>query len=280
MTGQVVLLTDFGLEDLYVGVMKGVMRRIMPTVTFVDITHSISPQSVREAALTLMNTYHYFAEDTVFLVVVDPGVGTQRRPIALKAGGYYFVAPDNGVLSYVMRGIDTYEAYELNKSDYWLDDISNTFHGRDIFAPISAHLANNTSIALLGDPLAQIAQLPPPDLSIEKDKINGEVIHIDRFGNIVTSIGQIEIISPERLTLSPLFDSNSESVPIVPSKAIIKIHGKTIHTINRAYDEVQRGQTVALIGSSNFLEISVNQGNAAKRLDVAIGDRVELLIHA
>ena len=126
----------------------------------------------------------------------------------------------------------------------------------------------------------QIAQLPPPDLTIESSGINGEVIHIDRFGNIVTSIGHIEAISPERLTLSPLFDSNSEPVPIVPSKAIIKIHGETIHTINRAYDEVQRGQTVALVGSSHFLEISVNQGNAAKRLDVAIGDRVELLIQA
>ena len=154
MAGQIVLLTDFGLEDLYVGVMKGVMRKIMPSVTFVDITHSISPQSVREAALALMNTYHYFAEGTVFLVVVDPGVGTQRRPIAVKAGEYYFVAPDNGVLSYVMRGFDSYQAYELNKPDYWLDDVSNTFHGRDIFAPISAHLANNTSILLLSDPLS------------------------------------------------------------------------------------------------------------------------------
>src|SRR5262245_43284438 len=136
MPGLIALLTDFGTDDIYVGVMKGVMKSIAPDVDFVDITHAITPQSIQEGALALKNSYRYFPQGTIFLVVVDPGVGSTRRPIVVEAGDYYFVAPDNGVLSYTLAelSVTNVQAFELSNPVYRLQNISNTFHGRDVFA--------------------------------------------------------------------------------------------------------------------------------------------------
>ncbi|PJF20688.1 MAG: hypothetical protein CUN56_14900, partial [Phototrophicales bacterium] len=142
MTKVVALLTDFGLEDIYVGVMKGVIASIAPDVQIVDITHSIRPQNVREGAFALMNSYHYFPPGTTFCVVVDPGVGSKRLPIAVKTADYQFIAPDNGVLSYTLSRIGAdYEIVTLENPAYQRDHVSHTFHGRDIFSPAAAYIA-------------------------------------------------------------------------------------------------------------------------------------------
>ncbi len=164
---SIALLTDFGLQDTYVGVMKGVMLDICPEARLIDLTHAIRPQDVRQAALALLDSYRYLPRRTVFLVVVDPGVGSTRRAIAVDAGPYWFVGPDNGVLSYALREIGEWEAFELTNDRYWLPDSSNTFHGRDIFAPVAAHIAYGSSVkpfslGELGTPIDDPVLLPPP----------------------------------------------------------------------------------------------------------------------
>lgn len=272
----VALLTDFGLSDTYVGVMKGVMLSIDPETRFVDLTHGIEPQNVRQAALSLMQAVRYFPQGTVFLVVVDPGVGSTRRPIAVQAGGYSFVAPDNGVLSYALGQWDEVRAVEITHS---LPETSNTFHGRDIFAPAAAKLASGAALESLGEPLKRVVSLPMPQLEVDKSgRVFGEVVHIDRFGNLITSIGQMRWLSDSRLSLTPAFGHGDEPLPVSSEHAEVHIAGTSIKSIRHTYSEAERGALLMLIGSSSFLEISVNQGSAAARLDAAIGDRVELYV--
>lgn len=272
----VALLTDFGLSDTYVGVMKGVMLGINPAAQFIDITHGIEPQNVRQAALALMNAVRYFPMGTVFLVVVDPGVGTSRRPIAVQAGGYAFVAPDNGVLSYALSRFDNVRAVEITQS---LPDASNTFHGRDVFAPAAAKLSVGAPLESLGTPLPRLVTMPAPQLDIDSTgRVFGEIVHIDRFGNLITSIGHMRWVNDARLTLVSAFSRATDPLPVLAERAEVRVGGTVIMNIRHTYSEAERGALLALIGSSSFLEISVNQGNAAARLDVAIGDRVELAI--
>lgn len=274
MLPTIALLTDFGTQDIYVGVMKGVMRQIAPSATFIDISHHISPQNIQEAGLALLNSVPYFPKGTVFLIVVDPGVGTRRRPIAVQAGDYIFVAPDNGVLTTILTRFDSYQAYELTESRYWLDATSQTFHGRDIFAPVSAHLASGVSCAQVGTPLDSIIHLPPPSLKISPTRLIGEVIHIDHFGNIITSIGQLQWTAFDRLMLSSIFDNNPTPIVILRDKVSIIMKTMTLSMIHKAYDEVERGQLLALVGSNGFLEVAINQDNAGRDLDIVIGEQI------
>jgi hypothetical protein len=190
MQPTIALLTDFGISDIYVGVMKAVMRTICPTAQFIDITHSIQPQNVAQGAFALYNAYQFFPIGTIFLVVVDPGVGSQRRAIVAQYNGYKFVAPDNGVLSYVLND-SRQEIVELTNSAYRLKQTSATFHGRDIFAPAAAHLAAGKALLELGAPPDDMIRLPSPRMEIYGSRVTGEVLHIDHFGNIVTSIGTL-----------------------------------------------------------------------------------------
>jgi S-adenosyl-L-methionine hydrolase (adenosine-forming) len=276
MNPTIALLTDFGVEDIYVGVMKGVIRSICPQAVIVDITHAIEPQHVRRAAFALLNSYRYFPAGTVFLVVVDPGVGGLRYPVAARAGDYTFVGPDNGVLSYTLSRFDDSQPVILGNSMYQLAEVSSTFHGRDVFAPAAAHLAAGVSLEKLGEPLDRLTQLPQPMLAVSGRHITGEVLDIDRFGNITTSIGHLRQRAPERLTLMPVFGEGDSPVPVSASDAVVKIGGQRISGIQASYSEVARGELLALVGSSAYLEIAINQGSAAARLDVSIGDRVEL----
>lgn len=275
MNPTIALLTDFGTQDGYVGMMKGVMTGICPDARMIDITHAINPQHVRQAAFLLMNSYKHFPSGTVFLVVIDPGVGSRRRPVAVTAGDYLFVAPDNGVLSYALAQFDEYEAVELNKSDYWQAQVSHTFHGRDIFAPVTAHLAAGVSLMSVGDTLESLFNLPLPTLDVSRSHINGEVVHVDNFGNVITSIGQLHWNNDKRLTLSPILGDDAQ-IPVRAADSEVVISGHTINAINATYSDVERGEVLALVGSSGYLEIAMNQGNAAERLDVIAGDRVEL----
>lgn len=278
MSKTIALLTDFGTEDIYDGVMKAVITSICPDANIIDITHAIAPQHVRQAAFALLNSYRYFPNGTIFMVVVDPGVGTARLPIAVKAGNYTFVAPDNGVLAYALANFPNKRVYEIVNTEYRLPIVSNTFHGRDIFSPAVAHLANGVPIEKLGPELADIIHLPMPELTIQSDRVDGEVMHIDRFGNIITSIGQLHWIDPNRLVLSPIFGDTKSNVPIEASHARITIGDTEIIGVRVSYAESVRGDLLALVGSSSYLEIAVNQGNAAQRLNVAVGDRVQITI--
>lgn len=273
----IALLTDFGMEDIYVGVMKGVMRSICPQASFIDITHNINPQSVREGALALRNSYRYFAAGTIFLAVIDPGVGSTRRPIAVKAGGYHFIAPDNGILSYTLASIGNYQAVALENPRYRLPEISQTFHGRDVFAPAAAYLARgDIELNAFGPVLTELFTLPLPHLQVEEKHIIGEVTHIDRFGNIITSIGTLKRIDETQLVFEPV--NGVAGRQIVADNAIITLNGHTLQIIRKAYYESVRGELMAHVESNGYLEIAINQGNAAAHIGAAVGDVVEVTI--
>lgn len=274
---MIALLTDFGTTDIYVGVMKGVILSIDPQAQILDITHNIQPQNVRQAAFALLNCYRYFPEGTVFLTVIDPGVGTDRKPVAVQAGKYTFVAPDNGVLSYVFYEIRDAFAVELNNPTYQLANVSSTFHGRDVFAPAAAHLAKGVTLRAMGTPLLYPVTLPEPTLNVSPKKITGEVMHVDHFGNISTSIGYLRWVAPERLTLNKRF-GDFATVPVPATTSEVVIGNTTITGIRNTFGEAERGDLLALVESNGFLEVAVNQGSAAARLEVSIGDRVEIQI--
>ncbi len=269
---MIALLTDFGTKDHYVGVMKAVMKGIRPQAEFVDITHDIPPQDVRAAAFTLMNVVQYFPKGTVFLVVVDPGVGTQRRPVIVWTKDYTFIAPDNGVLSYALRGTD-YTATTLSNPGYRLKSVSNTFHGRDIFSPAAAHAANG--VTDFGEPLGQLTLLLPPKLEIGNDRVIGEVIYIDHFGNLITSIGPMYWHDEDMLHLQP--DGFPVATHLSAGHTTVNVGRHTFDGIRMTFRSVEVGEAVVLVGSSGYLEVDINAGHAAQALAVPVGDPVSLI---
>lgn len=279
MERTIALLTDFGTTDTYVGVMKGVMARICPDARFIDLTHEIPAQEVQQAAFTLLKTYRYFAPGTIFLVVVDPGVGSTRRAIAAQAGDYFFVAPDNGVLSYLLDEIKNPTVVELTNPAYQLVPVSNTFHGRDIFAPAAAHLAAGVPISAFGSSIEHVAQQLNLPLKIEGTQITGQIISADHFGNLITSIGELHWTEDRHLELIPRFGAPLDHPLRFPAdKVTINVQETILSHIHRIYGETQPGELMALVGSGGYLEIAVNQGNAAQRLNVASGTPVVLQI--
>lgn len=277
MSPIIALLTDFGLTDAYVGIMKGVMLSICPTARLVDLTHDIHPQNVRQAAYVLLTAYRYFPPDTVFLVVVDPGVGTARAPIAVETAHGRFVAPDNGVLSYVLQETPARQAVTLADPAFHLREISQTFHGRDIFSPVAAHLAQGTPVTAFGPIRENLVMLPAPRLSVSTGEIAGEVLHIDRFGNLITSIGRLTWDDADRLRLSPRFGVQTDTpLELLAATCFVRVGSRQVGPIRRTYGAVLPGEVTALVGSAGQLEIGVNQGHAAERLQAAIGDPVWL----
>ncbi len=249
------LLTDFGLQDIYVGVMKGAIASINPDIHIIDLTHQIPAQNLAAARFCLLNAYTYFPQDTVHVAVVDPGVGSKRRGVAIQYDRGWLVGADNGLFSGVLAQSPAIAAVELTNPDYWqVPNPSNTFHGRDIFAPVGAHLASGVALAELGkaiDPDSLI-QLPLPKLEISTNEISGCVQYVDHFGNLVTNIP------------ANLIDNDSCSV-IVQKQEIS--YGKT-------YSDVEIGEVVALVGSHNWIEIAVRNGSAREKLQLDWGDRV------
>ncbi|HUE75960.1 MAG TPA: SAM-dependent chlorinase/fluorinase, partial [Chloroflexota bacterium] len=192
----VALVTDFGLTDPYAGIMKGVIARINPEATIVDLTHGVPPGDVRAGAFALLSAWRYFPSGCVFVAVVDPGVGTSRRALVASGESATFVGPDNGVLSWALadQAKDTVEVRVLSRSEYWLPAISSTFHGRDIFAPVAAHLTRGVSPIDLGDPVADFARLPLPRPEQRDDgSLRGQVIVVDHFGNLITDIRPVDL---------------------------------------------------------------------------------------
>ena len=254
----VALLTDFGVRDHYVGTMKGVVLSVCPEASLVDITHEIAPQDVFGGALELAASYRYFPPATVFLVVVDPGVGSTRRPIAAEAGGYHFVAPDNGVLSGVLQEAPPTLVVELTDRKYARSTISRTFEGRDRFAPAAGWLARGTELRLLGPRISNHATLHFPEVEISADSIRGVVVRIDRFGNAITNV--------DASVLSRIRAPRAVRVSSEPAIAVVD-----------TYADVPAGEPCALVGSSGYLEVAVNGGSAAARLTLARGDAVTVL---
>jgi S-adenosylmethionine hydrolase len=193
----ITLLTDFGLKDGFVGIMKGVILDIAPATQIVDITHEIAPQNILEGSLVLAQAANYFPAGSIHVAVVDPGVGTTRKPIAAKIGDQYFVGPDNGLFTGVIEIAEKYNQpitfYHLTNPKYWLPQVSRSFHGRDIFAPVAAHLANGISLAELGTPIAEPARIMVPHPEQTLDGWAGQVLSVDHFGNLLTNI------TPEQL---------------------------------------------------------------------------------
>ena len=272
----ITLTTDFGTVDGYVGTMKGVMQRIAAGSPMIDISHLISPQNVREAAYVLHTAYPFFPADTVHLVVVDPGVGSARRPIALRTSNAHFVGPDNGVFSYVMASEKVEAIVELSDPRYRLSQVSHTFHGRDVFAPAAAYLATGVPIETLGPAVTDPVVFPPPMLGILERSVTGEVLHLDHFGNAITSIGQL-VWKAGRLVLQPGFGiQGDDTLEIEPAAVRVEVADRELTGVHRTYAEVDAGEPLALVGSEGYLEVAVSEGNGARELGLSTGQRVTL----
>lgn len=261
MTGSpiITLTTDYGQKDYYVSALKAVILGINRHVRLVDVTHQIDPQDIMSAAWVTLNSAFLYPPGTIHVVVVDPGVGTNRRPVALRIKDQVFVGPDNGLFSLVAEG-DDYEVYELTNPDFWANTISKTFHGRDVFAPVAAHLSKGVLLEQIGtritDPVIYKWALPVHD----KEGIQGWVMHIDHFGNLVTNV-TAEMLSH----LTP-----TDPVKIYIGNTILK---KIVST----FGDVEPGEPAAMIGSSGNLEIVVNSGNAEVLLSAHKGAPVTIV---
>ena len=251
----ITLTTDFGARDGFVGMMKGVILSINPHATIIDITHDIAPQNIEQGAFLFANAFKYFPPDAIHVVIVDPGVGSARRPIAAREGEMFFVAPDNGVLSLALGS--SASVIHLDQPAYWLPRVSHTFHGRDIFAPIAAHLSLGVALESLGKPIADWVRLSHCTASWRAgNEIVGRVAHIDRFGNIITNIGA-EMLAG-----------------IDYARIVVTLRGKTLTGVKSTYAMVAPGEPLLLLSSSGHLEIAVRNGNAAQVLGVQFGDEV------
>ena len=254
MKPVIALLTDFGTRDHYVGAMRGVVLGICPEATLVDITHDIPPQDIAAAALELEAAYTYFPSATVFLCVVDPGVGSSRKALAADAGGYKFVAPDNGLLSNVFSQTPPTRVVELTETKYARPTVSRTFEGRDRFAPAAAWLATGVELTALGPSLSAWETVSMPTPREENGQLSGVVVRVDHFGNLVTNIGRRHF---DRLVAGRSFQ--------------IVVAGRPVARLVSAYAEGDRGSTCALFGSTDHLEIATSGGSAADRLGLTRG---------
>ncbi len=257
----ITLLTDFGLKDGYPGVMKGVIYQIAPSVQIVDITHSIAPQNILEGSLVLSRSYPYFPAGTIHVAVVDPGVGTHRRPIAARLGAHTFVCPDNGLLTLALAdaqqaGLEI-EIVHLNQPRYWLPQVSNVFHGRDIFAPVAAHLAAGIPLRDMGERIHDPICISIPTPQRIAGGWRAQVIGIDHFGNL-------------SVNLHPHHLQNMGEIQV-------SIAGATIRGLSRTFGDASPGDLVALIDSDNRLSIGVVNGSAAERLKAQVGTPVEVI---
>jgi S-adenosyl-L-methionine hydrolase (adenosine-forming) len=259
MRPVIAILSDFGARDHYAGTMKGVILGICPDVTLVDVSHDVTPHDVLEGALQLAAAFKYFPAGTVFLAVVDPGVGSSRRGIAAEAGDYRFVAPDNGVLTLALRETPPKRVVELSERRYARPTVTRTFEGRDRFAPAAAWLAKGTQLAALGRTVSDYHRLDVPELDVAADHLRGVVLHVDRFGNLVTNI--------DRRTFEPFAKQGHIR---------IAAGGRPIERLVSTYAEIGAGEVCALFGSSDHLELASNASSAADALGLARGAIVDV----
>ncbi len=260
-SGIITLTTDFGLSDPYVAMMKGVILSINPSARLVDITHQIGTGSISQAALLIRETFPYFPEGTVHLAVVDPGVGSDRRLIALQAGAHFFVGPDNGLFWPVFQDVGGAKAVHLTQRRFFLPSLTQTFHGREIFAPVAAHLSLGLSLDSFGPFIPELTKLTVPQPFVKEGVLCGQVIRVDNFGNLVTNIPYGDLLN----------FLESDPPRIKAGKLVIR-------KLSRIYADCEEGEPLALINSSNLLEIAVNLGRASEYIGLKNGEIVGTLV--
>lgn len=258
-TRIITLLTDFGNQDSYVGIMKGVIAGINPLANIIDICHNIPPQDIFHGAYLLYTSYKYFPKGTIHVGVVDPGVGSQRDIVCVETRNHLFLTPNNGLLSFIIKEENPKSIIRVINNRYFLPSLSSTFHGRDIFAPVAAHLSLGIKPQQLGIKVNQLAQLdiPKPGYN-KKGQLEGQVIYIDRFGNLITNITK-EHLPNWKITKKPM-------ETIIGKKKIIGL--------SKTYMDVKVGAPLILFGSAGFLEVSINQGNAREYFKVDRGNKI------
>jgi hypothetical protein len=250
----ITLLTDFGNQDPYAGIMKGVMLSLNPEAILVDLTHEVPPQNIIAGAFLLSEAAPYFPPGSIHLAVVDPGVGTPRRALAARAREQFWVGPDNGLFHLIFQESAALDLVSLENPDYFRESVSSTFQGRDIFAPVAAHLSLGTPLDAFGPPFTDPIALPWPQAEFTPKAVRGEVVHVDGFGNLVSNIKGSELLAW----------LGGESHTVILSSL-------TLPRLGRTYGEVAAGEFLALVGSHGYLEIACVQGNAARRLTVGTG---------
>lgn len=256
-TAIIAMLTDFGLRDPYVGVMKGVILSINPHAQVIDITHEVEPQNIEQAGYLLWSSYRYFPKQTLFLCVVDPGVGSKRKIVYVESGDYRFLAPDNGLMKYVLGETPAKRVIDISNAAYFLPSISSTFHGRDILSPVAAELSKGQSPREFG----KDARILPAVgafvlMSRSKHRVVGKILHIDRFGNCITNVK---------------LDSMLKNVTMRAGGRVISYRGK-------AYSEAPEGKPFWIVGSSGLMEISVKNSSAAAKLKLRLLDRIDVQV--
>jgi S-adenosyl-L-methionine hydrolase (adenosine-forming) len=258
----ITLTTDFGSKDPFVGVMKGVMLNINPLITIIDITHNISPQNISEAAIAVEASFSYFPHNTIHVVVVDPGVGSDRRPLIVSADYHYFIGPDNGIFSRIYKKSESLDVFHVTAEHYFLPRRSATFHGRDIFAPVAAWLAKGIHLERFGDPITDYVTLPlPAPVFLQENTIEGEVVYIDSFGNLITNIR--DTMLNDLLSKKP---AGNVTVTVSDREAPVKA----------CYAASADKKLCSIIDSFNYLELFVNGGNAATEFGISVGEKVRV----
>lgn len=256
----IALMSDFGVRDYYVAAMKGVILQIDPKATIIDVTHDIGSQDILHGAFVLRQTMPYFPEGTIFVAVVDPGVGTRRHILAARYSNRTILAPDNGLLTLVHRDAELQEIRIVENRRFFANTLSSTFHGRDIFAPVAAHLSRGAAMDHLGPVADRIEIMDLARPTVQQDgTLDGEVMLVDRFGNLITNISTMDL-----------------SAANIRRNLEVSIADHDIGPIRATYAEVAQGELVALIGSSLMLEVAVNQGSAAEKLSLGRGAPVKL----
>jgi S-adenosylmethionine hydrolase len=260
MARVITLTTDFGARDWFVGTMKGVILGIQPRARIVDITHDLAPGDIPAGAFALAAAFTFFPPGTVHVAVVDPGVGSARAAIAIRAGQYQFVGPDNGVLSWAVAQAGPVQTIrQLTNAKYFLPEVSRTFHGRDVFAPVAAHLSAGLPSARLGPSLAEFQQLPRLAPTQQRGKWSGAVVYVDHFGNAITNLPGELLRSQAGRTSQVRLPGRRKPIPVA-----------------QFYQGVAAGSPAAVVGSTGFLELAINGGSAAARLRLKPGARVVL----
>lgn len=256
MSKIIALLTDFGYKDGFAATLKGVIYTICPEVQIVDISHEVKAYNILEASWILTNSFNFFPAGTIFVCVVDPGVGSERKKLLVQTDKYYFIAPDNGLLTGVINKSTVIKIISLDNNSFWLPEISNSFHGRDIFAPVAAHLASGLNpVDSFGSPVAadSLKKLPLPEPVCLNNQIKGTIVYIDNFGNVITNIPGSWLSS---------------------NNVLIKIKDLELNGIENCYTNVESGKCLALIGSHNYVEISVNGGRVCDLFDISVGEHI------
>jgi S-adenosylmethionine hydrolase len=257
----IALLTDFGHDDWFIGAMKGVIFSIATRANVLDITHGVPPGNIRAAAFALAVSYRFFPRGTIHTVVVDPGVGSERVAVAVRTRDYFFVGPDNGVLSWALRSENVREIRRLENVRYFLDAVSKTFHGRDIFAPVAAHLSRGLALKRLGPEMQDIVCIPWPEPRVNRSTIRGEILYLDRFGNAISNVPNT--LAQHGKGIGQVQLSRRRSCPL-----------------RHCYQAVPIGKAVAVPGSTGFIEIAINQGNASRSLGLKPGSPIFIPIES